>query len=626
METRIDRQQGRRLDLLLLLGIVLLIRLPFLTQAVQGDDPYYLFGAEHALIDPAHPSHAKYIFHGELVDMRGHPHPPMNSWVLAGLIVLFGDVYEVPFHAAYIVFSLIAVAAMWSLAKRFSPHPFAATLALIAVPAFVVNGNSLESDVPFLAWWLAGIACFVNGRLALASAGLALAAMTSYQAVVVTPVLWAWCWWHNRHAKAAWAVSLTPVVVVGVYQIYERLSSGALPATVLAGYFSSYGLQQLANKVKNAAALTVHTGWLLFPAAAAVAFRRCWPVFAVAAAGGFFVDSHPLFWVSFAIGAMVLAGCLARRPEFLSLWVGLFFAAALVLFFAGSARYLLPMAAPVILLASRVLSVRWLTVAAALNLLLGLSLAWVNWQHWDAYRRFVQTVPDAFRSTTLRTWVNGELGMRFYAESAGALPVASDQRVQEGEWVLSSDLAFPIPLTAPLSLIRMEEVRPTLPFRIIGTGSRSGYSSVAFGLRPFDLSTGPVDRIRAQIVRKRNVSLSWLAMKDPAAGEQILSGVYQLEGETRWMSGRGVLLLAPPPAPKPVEIQIYLPESAPARLVRILADGSEVHREKLAGPGIHTVRTPPVSAGTITVELDQTFRVPGDYRDLGAVLIATGYR
>src|SRR5688572_17881140 len=128
----------RRRWLLVTFGIVLLLRLPFLTQPVQGDDVYYLFGAQHALIDPAHPSHAKYVFQGEVVDMRGHPHPPLNSWILAALLAIFGDVYEVPFHAVYIVFSLIAAWAMWSLARRFSEWPLGATLLFLSVPAFVV--------------------------------------------------------------------------------------------------------------------------------------------------------------------------------------------------------------------------------------------------------------------------------------------------------------------------------------------------------------------------------------------------------------------------------------------------------------------------------------------------------
>ena len=52
---------------------------------------------------------------------------------------------------SYILFSVIAALAMWSLARRFCGKPFLATLLFIAVPAFVVNGNSLEADLPFLA-------------------------------------------------------------------------------------------------------------------------------------------------------------------------------------------------------------------------------------------------------------------------------------------------------------------------------------------------------------------------------------------------------------------------------------------------------------------------------------------
>src|SRR5450631_3360883 len=110
MEARVARR-----SLPLLLGLVLLIRLPFLNQAIQGDDHIYLTEAEHALIDPLHPSDVKYVFLGDEVDLRGHSHPPGNAWPLAALILLAGDVKVIPFHTAYIVFSLIAVWAMWSL-------------------------------------------------------------------------------------------------------------------------------------------------------------------------------------------------------------------------------------------------------------------------------------------------------------------------------------------------------------------------------------------------------------------------------------------------------------------------------------------------------------------------------
>ena len=82
MEARVDRK-----PLLLILGLVLLIRLPFLNQAIQGDDHIYLTEAQHALIDPWHPNDVKYIFMGDEVDLRGHSHPPGNAWPLAGLIL-----------------------------------------------------------------------------------------------------------------------------------------------------------------------------------------------------------------------------------------------------------------------------------------------------------------------------------------------------------------------------------------------------------------------------------------------------------------------------------------------------------------------------------------------------------
>src|SRR4029079_9160503 len=85
-----------------------------------------------------------------------------NSWILAILLASVGDVKEVPFHAAYAVFSIIAALAMWSLARRFCERSFFATLLFLAVPAFVVNGNSFEADLPFLAFWMASVALFVH--------------------------------------------------------------------------------------------------------------------------------------------------------------------------------------------------------------------------------------------------------------------------------------------------------------------------------------------------------------------------------------------------------------------------------------------------------------------------------
>jgi len=405
MEAGIESRWGPSLGLGLALAVVLLIRIPFLNQAIQGDDDIYITEAAHAQVDPLHPADTHYVFRGDEVDLRGQTHPPLNAWPLALLVAAFGGVQEIPFHAAYIVFSVIAVWAMWSLAQRFSPHPVWATLLFCAVPAFVVNGNSLEPDVPFLAFWMASIALFCSGRLWLAAAAMALASLEAYQAVFLVPVLGAYLYlqptpeppkpptpglqpsprWGRRFRLPSPLAGLfllaTPLIVIAAMQIFERVTTGAVPAAVLTGYFKSYGFQALANKLPSAVALTIHFFFivcpLLLPGAAILAWRRRRD----------------------------------RDTQFLLSWIGIVFGGVVVLAFAGSARYLLPIAAPVALLASR-LRPRWLALGFAAQMTLGLGLAAMNYQHWNGYRQFASSLPP--KAAGHRVWVDGDWGYRYY--------------------------------------------------------------------------------------------------------------------------------------------------------------------------------------------------------------------
>ena len=618
-------------QLLLIAALVLLIRLPFLNQAIQGDDAKYLAMAQHALIDPLHPTHLAYAFQGQMVQMQGYPHPPLNAWALAVLLAFFGDVYEVPFHAAYVIFSLIAAFSMLALGRRFSSAPVWATMLFIATPAFVINGTSLESDLPFLAFWMLGVALFVTAvdrrsRLLLAAGAvaLALAAMAAYQAIAAAPILAYYLWERDRTWRPGWIGVLVAPVIIVLYQLYEKQSSGTVPATVLAGYFQTYGLQQLANKLKNAAALTVHTGWILFPLLAAVAFRKRWLFGIAAGAAGIFVDANPLFWVSFGIGAMVLASCVERRPEFLKAWVLVFFAASLVIFFAGSARYLLPMAAPVVLLAVR--DLRWARPAFVLQLALSLALAAVNYQHWDGYRQFVNGFHNQILSK--RTWINGEW-VQFYVEADGGLPVMLGQALRPGELLISSDLGYPVSVTTgggQLAPLADRAITSTLPFRLIGLGSRSGYSTASEGFRPFDLSAQPIDRVRAQVVVERRPTQSYLTMNAPEAENQIVSGLFAAETSWRWMGDRAVILLKPPPAPQPLHVVFNIPDEAPARRVTISLDDTVLEDKIYDKPGGYTLTTKPVNGGTVTISVDKTFTTGGDRRQLGIIVSELGFR
>jgi hypothetical protein len=568
--------------------VVLALRLPFLHQAIQGDDDIYLAEGAHALIDPLHPQDTTYVFQGREVDLRGHSHPPLNGWILGGLLAVFGEVQEAPFHAAYIAFSLIAVWAMWSLARRFSPRPLWAALLFLSVPAFVVNGNSLEADLPFLACWMAAIALFGADRLALAVLALAAASLAAYQAVLLTPILMAYTWIFRRNDRRAWAVTLVPCASVAAWQIFEWITRGAFPAVVLANYLHQF--QTPVNKWHSALALAVHSWFIVFPLLVPGALLALW----------------------------------SKRDEpgtrFLAAWLAVFYAGALTVFFAGAARYLLPVAAPFALLASR-LRPRWLALGFAAQMALGLGLAAVNYQHWDGYRRFAQSL-----SAHRRTWVDGEWGLRFYLESRGALPLLRTQKLRPDDIVVSSALGHAVEVTAPLASLAAIEIRPALPLRLIGLESRSGYSAASFGLWPFGISNGVIDRVRAGVVGERHPTLEFLSLNAPEAAQHIVAGIWP----DRWMSGSGALLLKSPEQPRPLAVTFYISDKAPARRVTLLLDGHEAASGRYPARGVYTLSTstPVLPAGptaAVEVRADRTFSPPSDVRDLGIVLISVGF-
>jgi hypothetical protein len=590
----LDRDQGpgtRGQRLLLVLGFVLLIRAPFFGGAVQGDDHIYLSAATHALIEPLHPNNVKYVFRGEVVDLRGHPHPPLVAWALAGLIGVFGEVKEVPFHAAFSVFSLIAAAAMWSLARRFSSHPVWATLLFLAVPAFVVNGNSFETDVPFLAFWMAAIALFVSGRMAAAAAAMVLASLTAYQAILLCPVLAVYLWL-TPGARRRWLVLLVPPVTIVAYNLFERLSTGALPATVLTGYLTLY--ETLQAKLQNGLMLFIHSWFIVFPA--------------------------------LVPPAMVLAWRKRREPatQFLLAWIAIFFVAAVAVAFAGSARYLLPMAAPVALLTSH-LKPRWLAIGFVLQMALSLGLAAMNQQHWNAYREFAASLRRV--SAGHRVWVDNDWGLRFYIESNGGLPLTRKQPLRPGDIVVISELGHNVEIHAPVSpVMKTMEIRPPIALRLIGLETGSGYSTASRGFWPFGISNGVIDRVSALQVGERHPTLQYLTLEAPNAAEHIVNGIWP----DHWMGRSAVVVLRSPAAPMPLSASFFISDKAHARTVTLLLDGKELVSHTYPGPGAYTLASSPVRAAgaiaTVEIDVDRTFAAPPDARELGVVLTGVGFR
>jgi hypothetical protein len=626
---------------LILIAFVALIRLPFLDQAFQLDDYYYLKAANHALADPLHPHHARYVFLGIEFDMRGHPHPPGNAWILALLLALFGGAHEIPLHTAWMVFTAGAVWAAYAIAKRFCPeNALDVTLLASSAPVFITAGNSFFTDLPFICFWTAAIAFGLDAgekrsRALACAASLAIASAISYQAAVAIPVL-ALFWWRRGALSRLWWILSAPVLVIGGYQVFEGWTGGAMPVQVLSGHFRQFGLQRFEMKLKNAVALTAHLAWMASPVLVFAMLRgmrrALWAVPLAAFGIGLFLDGSPLFWLPFTCGAVVLLW-VARAPDLeLKLWFGIYFLAALVIFFAGAARYMLPAMLPLALLAGRSFSGRpWLLRAATvLNLLLGLSLAWVSYEHWGAYRDLARQ----WQPRDGRLWVNAEWGLREYTERQGARPLLRGAAIAPADLLINSALAEQIGYSmagADPVMVRQELIRPTLPLRMMGLGSRSSYETVGFGLRPIDIATSPVDVVTLTRFDEHLAELSWLRVAAPGASSQIVSGVYPRENpDWRWTARSALFILKNPGGRVRLRAEGALPDSAPGREVRLMVAGATVKALKLDGPGPVVVESEPfIPAGhqtTVELRIDQDFEPGGgDRRRLGMIVSAIGF-
>jgi hypothetical protein len=470
---------------------------------------------------------------------------------------------------------LIAAIAAWFIALRFTDRPLEAVLLFLVVPGFVVSGNSLEADLPFLAFWLAAIALYLYNRPIASAAAGALAMLTAYQAIFLTPILF-----FAPATRRRWLPILAAPAALIAFQLFERLTSDALPATVLVGYMVTHGWQTLHMKLVNAYALFGHLALnLVFPIA--------------------WFDWKRLQW-----------------NRFLLVWAGIFFAGALVLFFAGAARYLLPMALPLCIFASRS---RLVWYAIAIQAVLAEGRAVVNYQHWNAYPEIAREIPKS-----RRVFVNGEWGIRHYMEELGAIPLVNGQPLHAGDIVVSTGYATKI--TAPSVKIYEREIDSPIPLRISFLGGGSAFSSVGSGWGPISFSTEPLDRVRADMIVDVKPTLSYVTIGTPEAAAHIVSGI---ANNDRWTLDHGTIALLRPAGKSLLRAIFYIPPNGVGREVELSIDGTQVTANRYTESGLFTLDSPALDAKpgrvAVMISTDKPLRVPDDNRPLGVVLKEIGF-
>ena len=489
-----------RRDLILLAAFTVLLHVPFLTQPVQGDEVTYLDIARHALRQPLTPLNFQYVFLGHLVDAAGHPHPPLNAYLLALAWIVRGHFSVLFFHLFYLLFALGISFAAYALAARFTSRPLWGALLVAASPLVQVNTNTLAGpESPALAFLLAGAAAFFARRFWMTGVALALSGLTELQALALSPILLLeYVVKRERPSRAACLALAAPYLAVGAWQALQWGLTHRLPGAVLLAYAQSPSISRLGLKAASALALLQHLGVLVI--LVPLARRRLWCL-APGLLACLLVHDYPWWerallavFVALGVNALLWLWEARRRNPLLAGWCLLYFAFAVTVFFAGASRYLLALVAPMVLLFVLQFSQRpaRLALALAVNLVLGLNLSFAAYEFARVYPQ-VQAPPG---QTFL---VDGDWGFRYYMLERGGRPLDQNSVPAPGEWIVSSELSLgghydSLAEEAAVPL-RTADLRARTPLRLIDRYAHSGFSAASAGLLPFSFSLRPLDRI-----------------------------------------------------------------------------------------------------------------------------------
>lgn len=541
--------------------LLLLLFVPFVGKAMHIDDIAFLRLGDYFGWNPLQSLAHDYPYQG-----RAEPgfsayestHPLLIPYLLKVLQAVVGP-SELWLHLAFLCFPALALWSLGRLDRLREPgqglDALAVPVLFASLPAFVVNGQNLMTDVPTLAFLLAGLAAVAagvrdgSGRCRwLACFWLSCAVFSSYQALAFLPVLLGFvlCAAPSGEPRRRWLLPLAlPVLLMGGWLLLVYVEHGIFPllreqARVGIGSEVTRGLQWQVFWPKALFSLAMIGASLLF----VLPIRFCRPglrptwqggvalaamvaVFFLAAPAETGPHSRRLALACFAaLGGfgLGLAGLELRRwwqrteargwAALCGGWIAMSLLVTLAALPFGSARYLLPLF-PVLFIVllrdSRGEGFRAPRLAAALllvSLLWGGAHAWADYYHAGTYRTMAAELAAFRRSlgSDRTLWYVGEWGMRHYFDQAGARYLLADStEPRAGDYVIIPEMprfwAPAAQLRPRLTFYASREFRSPLPLRLFNRRSGAGFYCHHWGMLPFAFSAEPDEVFIIQEVR-----------------------------------------------------------------------------------------------------------------------------
>lgn len=516
-------------------AVVLLGILPFLNQAFTIDDPNFLALAAHAWPHPLR-LYAFFInWNGPLqYAFNILANPPLVPWYLAVAGAVAGG-REWVYHLLFLPFTLLAVAGLYRVGKRFSEQPDWTVFLSVTTPVFLVPAHTLMPDIPLLAFFCIGTAIAIEGmdsaqatRATWGGLLAGLAALCRYSGMCVVPLLALYAFLNRSSQRTTVAVLVASVLPIASWSAASWWVYGKVHWLALTGFET--GLLTPASLLIKviyeiaAMGLTVGVGAII-AFLLSRSFTRA-DVVAFVAGSALALDVSIWFGMKTSASVLLVVGFggaawlvwsavrtliqLPRWPEkgsracddfFLACWVAGILVFHLSLMFA-SVRYLIAALPPAVLLLQRRIPRLTLRAGAAATLIafsVSLFVSVADVKLANTYRSYVAQLPPP----KAKRWFTGHWGWQYYLEKSGAEAIASNDtmRVGPGDDVLFPRVATPDKLqrAVPIASVTTERIYSSYPFQICSTGAEGCFYSNWVSpdstpvLLPFGFSREPLE-------------------------------------------------------------------------------------------------------------------------------------
>jgi 4-amino-4-deoxy-L-arabinose transferase-like glycosyltransferase len=441
-----------------ILGLLFLATLTVnLTKAIHIDDTAYLEMAQAIINDPLHPLSQTINWHNTQQPIFVLNQPPLLSYYLALIIIIFGD-SEIALHLSWSIFSLASIVLFYLLVGKNKTNSLFLTSLFALSPAFL-PGQNLMFDVPLISLWLLFFWAILAAREGeskklyfWAGWAVALALLVKYTSLVII-VIFILVIVYRRDWKSAWylLIPFGAIILWSAFNYYDIGAIHILGRNVLTTLSDQQYAYRMISVVAGLGLIAPSTLMFLWPRRTNLLEKIFLGCSALASLGIFlfilnqgYAKIYAVVWtILFGQGIVILLICILiiyrqfstpelkhKRKEkekigILSLWIigTIFFIVQFAPFIA--VRHILLILPPVLLLLGNFIEQNNIRdtakiTAVIVTAFIGMIFSISDYHYADLNRNYAIKIKSTL-PTDARIWQVGHWGWQWYAKKQGML-------------------------------------------------------------------------------------------------------------------------------------------------------------------------------------------------------------